>query len=190
MLTTLMLLVACDLPGLEEAATRPDAWQTRPDLPATALDRLGAPQATAVLEDREGDRVGTVSFIDSKLGVAIHGELRGLEPGSVHAVHVHEHHDCGSPTEGYQAAGGHYAPEGHEHGGPHDPDSHAGDLGNVVADDDGVARLEMETHELSVYGDDAVFDRTVVMHAEADDLNSQPAGDAGPRQACGEIDPT
>jgi Cu-Zn family superoxide dismutase len=61
-------------------------------------------------------------------------------------------------------------------------------MGNVQADASGKAKLDYLDHQMSLANDsESVVGRSVVVHAKADDLKSQPAGDSGTRIACGVI---
>ena len=61
---------------------------------------------------------------------------------------------------------------------------HAGDLGNITAGDDGVAKVDAKSKDLHLH---FIIGRSIVVHADADDLKSQPAGNSGPRIAVGVI---
>ena len=82
------------------------------------------------------------------------------------------------------SAGGHYNPDGHDHGGLDSKDRHAGDLGNIDANAQGVAKVNIQATGLDIHH---VLGRSVVVHADADDFKSQPSGNAGPRVALGVI---
>ena len=140
--------------------------------------------AVAELKKADGTRVGDVQFASTGDGVRVQATLTGLAPNSVHGFHVHEGSDCVAPD--FKSAGGHFDPDGHEHGAM-GRGSHAGDLGNITADDDGMAMLDVMTTDLRLEGEDSALNRSVVLHADADDLMSQPSGDAGSRMACGEV---
>jgi Cu-Zn family superoxide dismutase len=113
--------------------------------------------------------------------VHITGEVCGLSPGK-HGFHIHNFRDLRA-TDG-SSAGGHYSPRGHKHGGPDAREHHAGDLGNIVANDRGVAVVDKTSKDFKLQ---FVVGRAVVVHAGADDLTSHPSGDAGPRVALGVI---
>lgn len=91
------------------------------------------------------------------------------------------------------AAGPHFNPAGKDHGAPTDAVRHAGDLGNIIADENGVAKVDIEDKHLSLAGNLSILGRTVVVHADADDLGkgghelSKTTGNAGGRLACGVI---
>lgn len=121
--------------------------------------------------------------------VELTGEVTGLTPGK-HGFHVHE---FGDNTNGCVSAGAHYNPHNKEHGGPEDSVRHAGDLGNVEANDKGVAAVNISDKQISLSGQYSVIGRTLVVHADPDDLGkgghelSKSTGNAGARVACGVI---
>jgi len=86
------------------------------------------------------------------------------------------------------SAGGHFNPRKAPHAGPDDTQRHAGDLGNLSANAEGVAVYHAEVTGISVgTTDDSIIGRAVIVHANADDLRTQPSGNAGARLACGLI---
>ncbi len=138
-----------------------------------------------ILHPTEGNDVtGSVTFIQTHEGVKVIAELSGLSEGD-HGFHIHEFGDC-SAADG-TSAGGHFNPEGHHHAGPESPEKHSGDLGNIRANAEGHAYLELLTSQLMLNGPNSIVGRSVVVHADADDLQSQPTGNAGARIACGVI---
>jgi Cu-Zn family superoxide dismutase len=145
-------------------------------------------RAVALLAPTAGQQAtGTVSFTAAGSGkVRVVAELRGLPPKSTHGFHVHEFGDCSAPDA--SSAGAHFSPETRPHGGPKASQRHAGDLGNVEADANGVARVELTVSDLAIAtGPSAVVGRAVVLHAKPDDLETQPSGNSGDRVACGVI---
>ncbi|KAJ7520398.1 hypothetical protein O6H91_19G004100 [Diphasiastrum complanatum] len=107
-------------------------------------------------------------------------QVRGLKPG-LHGFHVHA---LGDTTNGCLSTGAHFNPFIKEHGAPEDENRHAGDLGNIVAGEDGTIPL---------MGPNSILGRAVVVHADLDDLGkgghelSKSTGNAGGRLACGVI---
>jgi Cu-Zn family superoxide dismutase len=73
------------------------------------------------------------------------------------------------------------------HGAPTDHTRHSGDLGNIVADEKGMAMLEWVDPMMRLSGPNSIIGRAVIVHAKEDDLKTQPTGNAGPREACGVI---
>jgi Cu-Zn family superoxide dismutase len=142
-------------------------------------------RAVAVLHPTQGNNVeGTVRFEAGTGGVKVTASLKGLAPGT-HGFHVHEFGDC-TAADG-ASAGGHFNPAGHPHAGPKDALRHAGDLGNVEAKADGTATLEWTDPQMKLEGPDGVIGHAVIAHKDADDLKTQPTGNAGARLACGVI---
>lgn len=145
-------------------------------------------EAVANLKPTKGNTAsGTVTFIrdgDGK-GLTIKADIKGLTPGE-HGFHVHEKGDCSAPDA--SSAGGHFNPAKVDHGAPTATPHHAGDFGNITADKDGNVKIEMVDPDLSFEGENSVLGRAVIVHAKADDLKSQPSGDAGGRVSCGVVD--
>lgn len=129
----------------------------------------------------DGKTAGVITLKQEKGYVQVSGEITGLTPGE-HGFHIHMFGDLRSPDG--MSLGGHYNPGGHKHGGPHDKDRHIGDLGNVKADDSGVAKVNVKAEGADLH---LLLGRSIVVHEKADDLKSQPAGDAGPRIGAGVI---
>lgn len=155
---------------------------------ATAASEDGA-KATATVASASGSNVaGEVTFTSSGDTVTIEAKFTGLTPGE-HGFHVHETGDCSAPDA--TSAGGHFNPTDVPHGAPGSEPHHVGDLGNITANDEGVAEMKTEvpTSHLSLDSSAAnnIVGKAVVVHGNADDLKSQPAGDAGPRVGCGVI---
>jgi len=139
-------------------------------------------RAVAVLRPTRGNKArGVVVLSQTKQGVRLRGRIRGLKPGK-HGFHIHEYGDLRSPDG--KSAGGHFAPQGHKHGSPNDPKHHAGDLGNITANSTGTAKVDVLAKGLKLH---FVIGRSIVVHGGADDLKSQPSGNAGPRVAVGVI---
>eukprot|EP00419_Tripos_fusus_P009746 CAMPEP_0172661838 /NCGR_PEP_ID=MMETSP1074-20121228/4975_1 /TAXON_ID=2916 /ORGANISM="Ceratium fusus, Strain PA161109" /LENGTH=175 /DNA_ID=CAMNT_0013477671 /DNA_START=47 /DNA_END=574 /DNA_ORIENTATION=- len=153
----------------------------------------GAPEGklctgTIVFEQTEQDADCTISY-----------EISGLTPGK-HGFHIHEKADF---SNGCNSAGPHYNPFKKTHGAPEDEERHVGDLGNIEPDETGVAKGTISDRLIKLAGETSVVGRSVMVHADEDDLglgdNSEPGpppvngkaskatGNAGARIACGEI---
>lgn len=124
---------------------------------------------------------GTLELRGEGKGFRVSGKVTGLTPGK-HGFHIHEFGDLRSDDG--KSAGGHFNPEGHEHGGPDAEQRHVGDLGNIEADENGEANVDVRVDEAPLH---FVLGRAMVVHAGEDDLKSQPSGDAGARVAVGVI---
>lgn len=142
-------------------------------------------EAVAVLHPTEGNNVhGMVTFTKVTDGIRIIADVEGLSPGK-HGFHIHEYGDCSAPDG--TSAGGHFNPEDMPHGAPTDMERHVGDLGNLVADEEGRAHYERTDALISFTGTHSIIGLAVIVHAGEDDFFSQPSGNAGPRVACGII---
>ncbi len=128
---------------------------------------------------------GVVRFFNTDEGVRVVAEIHNLTPNSAHGFHVHEFGDCTAP-DGI-SAGGHFNPHDQPHAGPGDDERHAGDMGNLIADENGTAEIDYVDPVMSFSGSDSILGRGIIVHAEEDDLESQPVGDAGARLSCGVI---
>ena len=135
----------------------------------------------AVMQPTKGSEVGgTLTLTQMKGHVHIKGEITGLTPGK-HGFHIHMFGDTRAPDGA--SAGGHFNPEGHKHGGPDDEKAHAGDLGNVEADENGTAKVDTKAKTELHF----ILGRSLVVHAGEDDLKTDPSGDSGGRVAVGII---
>ncbi len=146
----------------------------------------GEPVATANVRPASGSQVnGTVKFTQVASRVRVDAQINSLTPGA-HGFHIHEKGDCSAPDA--MSTGGHFNPYAKKHGVPGSPDSHSGDMGNLVADASGRAALTLWLDGISVStGKDGVIGRAVIVHANADDLKTDPTGNAGGRVGCGVI---
>lgn len=149
------------------------------------LTYAGDKEHTVSLKPTEKNTAeGTVNFFKIKEGVKVTGTIKNLTPGE-HGLHIHEKGDC-SATDA-KSAGDHFNPSANLHGAPHDHNKHAGDFGNITANSGGIAKFEFVDKNLRMEGDNSIVNRSLVVHAKADDLKTQPAGDSGDRIACGVI---
>ncbi|MEO8218676.1 MAG: superoxide dismutase family protein [Acidobacteriota bacterium] len=145
------------------------------------------PVAVATLEAKSGSTAhGTVRFAEAADGqVTVSLDLTNVPAGS-HGFHVHEKGDCSSADA--SSAGGHFAPMGNQHGAPTAAQHHAGDFGNITVAADGNVKTSFVTRSVTVSpGPTSVVGKAVILHEKADDLVSQPSGNAGARISCGVI---
>lgn len=127
---------------------------------------------------------GSVTFTKTEGGVKVAAKLSGLTEGA-HGFHVHEFGDCSAPDG--SSAGGHFNPANAPHAGPTEAHRHAGDMGNVSAGKEGTATVEYVDTHVSFEGPNSILGRGVIVHANPDDLKTQPTGNAGGRIACGVV---
>ena len=145
-----------------------------------------AQSASARLINPDGADVGSVTITQLARGVQVVLDASDL-PAGEHAFHIHAVGACEPPE--FASAGGHANPTGAEHGWDNPNGHHAGDLPNVHVGDDGTLSLELLTDAVMLgQSPNSLFDAdgaAVVLHQEPDDYQSDPAGNAGPRIACG-----
>ena len=144
--------------------------------------------AKVVLAPASGSLVsGTLSLMPMSGGVHVTGEIGGLAPNSSHGFHIHETGDCSAADA--TSAGGHFDPTAQPHGRSSTPHHHLGDNDNLVADANGVARVNAHFAGVVLGGGGGhdIVGKAVIVHASPDDYTTQPSGNAGARIACGVI---
>lgn len=146
-------------------------------------------KAVAVLKGTSSVE-GVVTLTQENDGpTTVNVKITGLTPGP-HGFHLHE---FGDTTNGCISTGPHFNPNGLTHGAPEDKIRHAGDLGNIIANADGVAEATIVDNQIPLTGPNAVVGRAFVVHELADDLGkgghelSLSTGNAGGRLACGVV---
>jgi superoxide dismutase, Cu-Zn family len=153
---------------------------------ALAAPAFAADTATAILKDPDGKEVGKVTLTAVPTGVLLDADLTALPPGD-HAFHIHEFGKCEAPD--FKSAGGHFNPEEDEHGLMNKAGPHSGDMPNIHVPENG--KLHIEVLNQMVNLSQGLLDAdgsAIVIHEGPDDYTSDPAGDAGPRIACGVIE--
>ncbi len=170
----------------------PSGDGSAPVVPHTSAEKqlekaLFGGRSRARLIDARGARIGEVLAWQGRGGVLIQVRSRGL-PAGAHGVHVHTAGDC-RDVGVFRASGGHVAGDGGPHGLLHPGGTHAGDLPNIHAHNDGTARADYFSVLLSLSDLTDADGAALIIHAMPDDYQSQPIGGAGARIACAAFSP-
>lgn len=144
----------------------------------------------AQLRDKDGTEVGTAILTKNSDSFSLALNLKDL-PAGEHGLHFHTSGLCEGPE--FTSAGGHLNPEGNTHGKLSEGGQHLGDLPNITIGADGTLTQNIALTWGADANAEALFDSdgtALMVHAGPDDYITDPAGDAGPRIACGILLPT
>jgi Cu-Zn family superoxide dismutase len=174
---------------MEINMTRPAAFFALAGFLTAASVLAANKPVTVALMDAKGQPVGAAKISDAnKGGVVIQLNVKGL-PAGEHAAHIHQNAKCEGPA--FTTAGGHFNPEMKHHGLDNPEGPHAGDMPNFTVTPKGTSKATLVDPRVNLgSGDHSVFANggtALVIHAKADDMKTDPAGNAGDRIACGTI---
>ena len=143
-----------------------------------------ADSKTVQLINSEGKNIGSASVSSAGKGVKIRLRVQDLPPGE-HAFHIHQTSSCQAPD--FKSAGPHFNPTNKKHGLKNKDGHHAGDMQNFSVPSSGRASANFHNKEVTMDQLTADGGRSLVIHAKADDMMTDPSGNSGDRIACGEI---
>jgi superoxide dismutase, Cu-Zn family len=144
----------------------------------------------ASIADAAGRTLGSAVLTENAAGLNLAVLVTGQTPGKRHGIHLHASGACQGPA--FASAGSHLNPAGRQHGSENPAGSHLGDLPNLVINAAGAGRLTInlpgnpEALRASLFDNDGT---AIVLHADPDDLRTDPSGNSGTRIACGALLP-
>lgn len=142
--------------------------------------------AQVTMKNLKGEKVGNIYFSENNKKIKITGKIKGLKASSKHGMHIHQHGTC---IADFGPAGSHYDPTNANKHGDIDSKSHYGDLGNIKANKNGIAKFTINSEKLFIDIDRySIVGRSIIIHADKDDKKTSPSGNSGKRIACGVIE--
>jgi Cu-Zn family superoxide dismutase len=163
-------------------------WTLLPAL-LWATPGLGQSAAHADIINAQGQKVGTAEIRPSGGGIRIDINVSQLPPG-IHGIHIHNVGKCEGPA--FTSAGPHFNPTSKKHGKDNPAGPHAGDMPNLKVNADGGGKASLFDPNATLgEGPNSILHEggtSLVIHADADDYKTDPAGNSGARIACGVIE--
>lgn len=168
----MVLVMGAAALALGACAENPDLGEATP----------GGRTATASLRTAPGTDVGRVTATEVAGGLRFAIDGNSMPPGT-HGAHVHLAGRCDAP--GFESAGAHWNPSGRQHGTQNPAGPHEGDLPNLIVGTDGRGTLAVTVPGATMTGLLDADGSAFIVHANADDLRTDPSGNSGGRIACG-----
>ncbi len=158
-------------------------------VPSAAAQTATPKKLVVPLLTSKGDSAGTATFKENKAGtqLTITVSLKDI-PFGEHGVHIHANPVCDAPD--FKGAGGHFNPETKQHGMDNPMGHHAGDLPKNISvgeDHKGEITYKVDYLTLAPGAPNSVLGHSIMIHEKADDMKTDPTGNAGNRIACGVI---
>lgn len=141
--------------------------------------------ARATLAGPTGTPLGDARVESTTHGLRLTVNGIGLPQGA-HGTHIHMVGRCDAPA--FTSAGSHWNPTGAQHGKDNPQGPHAGDLPNLLIGTDGRGSFTIDLHGARMSGEGGLLDAdgaALIVHADPDDLKTDPTGNSGGRIACG-----
>lgn len=185
MRSTRILIGSAALVALGACSTTPPPPPPAPPLPTVSTAKMAEANLSPASASIVSGRLAVVP--DPRGGVHITGVIGGLQPLQTAAFHVHERGDCSAVDA--SSAGAHFNPTNQPHGRTSGGAHHLGDMDNLRADAQGRVNVDVRLPVVTLGGGapNDIAGRALIVHANADDYRSQPAGNAGARVSCGII---
>ena len=148
----------------------------------TGAPMAGGRTASASLRTAAGADGGRATATEVSGGIRFTADVSGMPPGT-HGIHAHTTGACDAPD--FTTAGPHWNPTVSKHGTMNPQGPHKGDMPNLVVGADGRGTVAVTIPAATM---DSLLDAdgaAMVVHANADDLMTDPSGNSGGRIACG-----